>query len=390
MYKIIIVTFPLILIFLTGQAFAQEVQLAAYQEASQIVIDQKLSNNVTSSVVLQSTSNQEIKIPAELEKKVSDLDRIVAIILTNEGNCVLGVTDDSCVMINISRIGIEGGVIAIQDTAREIGDSLIDDFNQVFDTSATFHSTYIHHNDEMNRILETSGVVSGGGTVSAVYTMPNEDTFSMYEKISAILLHPKIRESGGFYKVAKELSKDDNAKMSFSMIPRDGTSLYQLKLSVTFPNSASDIQQIQPLEFLKADSISRSDIFKDGFYPLNSLIHVVVLAAEPVKVKDIHGNILPTQIVDNEKFPADLTKAGWFFDPDQGETIDAKYLFGNEFSVKTSEILFSLGGINEVIEEKETPKKENQLEDSLVIIVIIVVLAAAAALYFLKGYKKGP
>ncbi len=390
MYKIISVTLSLVVLFVGGQAFAQEVQLAAYQETAQILIDQKVSNNVTASVVLQSTSNQEIKIPTEIENKVHNTNQILAIILTNEEQCVLGVIDESCLMINISRIGIEGGVIAIQDTAKEIGNSLIDDFNQVFDTDAKFHSIFIHSKDEMNKMLETSGVVSGGGTVSAVYTMTNEDTFSMYEKISSILLHQKIRDSGGFYAVAKNLSKDENARMSFSMIPRDGTSLYQLKLAVDYPNAATDIQKIEPLKFLKSEEISRSDIFKNGFYPLNSLIQVAILPSEPAKVKDVSGKILPTQIVENEKFPSDLTKTGWFFDPEEGDSIDAKYLFGKEFSVRNSEISFSLAGIDEIIEEPTTPKEEMVLDESMIIIIIIVILAAAAAVYFLKGYKKGP
>jgi len=45
-------------------------QLATFQETAQILIDKQISNNVTASITLQSTSNQEIRIPSELEQKI--------------------------------------------------------------------------------------------------------------------------------------------------------------------------------------------------------------------------------------------------------------------------------------------------------------------------------
>ena len=59
--------------------------------------------------------------------------------------------------------------------------------NQIFDTKAEFHSTFIQTDDESNVALETSGAISGKGTVSAVYTMPMEDTgFNVCKNISII------------------------------------------------------------------------------------------------------------------------------------------------------------------------------------------------------------
>ncbi len=124
----------------TNYAYSQEVRLATFQETAQIIVDKSISQNVTASITLQSTSIQEIKIPAELEQKIREDKRIKAIILTNQGQCILGVVDQSCIMINVDRNFADRGIIAIQDSTREIGDLYIDEINQAFDTDAKFQS----------------------------------------------------------------------------------------------------------------------------------------------------------------------------------------------------------------------------------------------------------
>ena len=178
-------------------------------------------------------------------------------------------------------------IFAIQDSTKEIAELYIDEINQTFDTDAKFHSVFVHTNDESNIALETSGVVSGRGVVSAVYTMPMEDTNSMYEKISAILVPKIIRDGGGFYNVAKDLSHEENSKMTFSLIPLDSKSLLQLKLSVDYPNIASTIYEISPLEFLKVENLKRSDYFSTGFYPLefyNSSSSFIILKIQMFQI----------------------------------------------------------------------------------------------------------
>jgi len=182
----------------TNYAYSQEVGLATFQETAQIIIDKSISQNITASITLQSTSIQEIKIPVEVEQKIREDGRIKAIIFTNQDQCILGVTGQSCIMINVARNPEDKGIFAIQDSTKEIAELYIDEINQAFDTDAKFHSVFLHTDDETNKALETSGVVSGRGIVSAVYTIPMEDTNSMYEKISAILI-PKIK-----YDVAAE------------------------------------------------------------------------------------------------------------------------------------------------------------------------------------------
>jgi len=359
-------------------SYSQDASLATFQETAQVLID-KRTQEITSSITLQSTSIQEIKIPSELEEKIRDNPRITSVIITNEDQCILGVFDQSCIIINVSRDPTDKGVIEIQDSTKELANQFIDDINQAFDTKSKFHSVFIHSDDELNRALETSGAVSGRGIVSAVYTMPMEDSDSMYEKISAILIPKIIRDGNGFYETAKNLSLEDNSKVTFSIIPRENNSLLQLKLSATF-SEGSEITKIEPLKFLSTNELKRSEYFSSGFYPLNSIFQIVILANEPLAISNVSGDLIPTQIIDGEKIPKEFTK-GWVFDPDGGEKIQGKFIFGRDSSITNKDLEFSLAGNSQ-------QKQENSFDESIVILVIIIVGGIGAAVYFLKGYKK--
>lgn len=366
----------------SNYAYSQEIGLATFQETAQIVMDQSISQNVTASITLQSTSIQEIRIPAELEQKIRENNRIEAITITNQNQCVLGVFDESCILINVERDYQIKGIRDIQDNTREIADTLIDDINQAFDLNAEFHSVYVHTSDQTNTELGTSGVISGKGTISAVYTTTMEDTHSMYEKISAILVPKIIRDQGGFYNIAKNLSLEEKAKTTFSIIPLETKSLLQLKLSVDYPDEASKITKVSPLEYLKTDSIKRSKYFAEGNYPLNSIIQVVILSPEDTFVSNIQGNIVPTKIIQNEKIPTTVSKPGWIFDPDEGQRIQGKYIFGEETTINKNTLEFTLGDVE--IE----PTTVSEFDESIVVVIIISIIAIASALFYLKGYRK--
>jgi hypothetical protein len=365
----------------TNYAYSQEMSLSTFQETAQIIVDKRITQNVTSSITLQSTSIQEIKVPAELEQRIRENENISAVIITNQDKCILGVSEESCILINVKRNPADTNFLKIQNSTLKISDQFIDEINETFDTNAKLHSTFIQPSDETNTALQTSGVVSGKGTISAVYTMPMEDTSSMYEKISAILIPKTIRESGGFYDTARNLSTEENAKMTFSIIPSDSKSLLQLRVSTTYSGIAPSMNEINPLELLKTDELKRSEYFSSGFYPLNSIIQIAVLDSKNTNISDVRGNILPTQIIDDEKIPTDITKNGWVFDPEEGLTIQGKYIFGKEASVKSDELRFSLGGEN-LIEQKQ------EFDESIVVVTIITIVAIAAAIFYLKGYKK--
>ena len=379
--KIIYFSLIVLIGLTTNLAYSQEMSHSTYQETAQIIIDKTISQNVTASITLQSTSIQEIRISAELDQEIRENDRIKAIIFTNHEQCVLGVVDKSCIMINVERNLEDKGIIAIQDSTKEMAGLYIDKINKAFDTDAKFHSVFIHSDDESNEALETSGAVSGRGMISAVYTLPMENSNSMYKKISGILIPKTIRDGGGFYDVAKNLSFNENAKVTFSWIPIDTKSLLQLKLSVDYPKKASITSDISPLEFLQVENLKRSDYFSTGFYPLNSIIQIVVLSPEHTNISDVNGNIISTQIIDNEKIPIEITKEGWIFDPQEGQRIQGKYIFGEEQSVIADKLKFSLGGEN-------IQNKKIEFDESIVVVIIITIVAITAALYFLKGYKK--
>ena len=384
MLKIIFLAF---LITFTGisidQAYSQEISLSTFQESAQIIIDEKISQTNIASITLLSTNIQEIKIPVELESKIRENTRIQAIVITNENNCVLGVTDQSCILINIERNPEDKGIIAIQDSSREIGESFVDEINQAFDTNAEFFQVYIHTNAETNSALDTSGIVSGTGTISAVLTMPMEDTYSMYEKLSSMLITSEIRENGGFYNIGKNLSTDENAKMSFSIIPTESKSLLQLRVSTTSPieNQIESGTEINPLEFFNINEITRSNYFSDGNYPLNSLLQIIILSDEENNVSDVKGNIIPTQNIDGIEMPTEFTTEGWIFDPRKGEQIQGKFIFGERDSINEEELQFSLGGDNMKYEEPET-------DESIIVVGIIAIVSIGAAIFYLKGYKK--
>ena len=386
---LVLVSISFIMFFSSVEVYAQEPKLATFQETAQLIIDQSISNNVTAAISLQSTSNQEIRVPIELVKKIQETEKVVAVVITSEEQCVLGVkNEESCIMISMSVEGIEGGINAIQDTGRRIGDSLIGDINDAFDTDAKFHSVFLNQKDEANRALGTSGIISGQGTFSAVYTMPREDTQTMYEKFSAILLPSEIRNSGGFYDLAKKLSAEQNARMTLSIIPQNGTSLFQLKLSVDYPNTAKGIKNISPLEFFKINELKRSDYFSKDFYPLNSLLKVILLSPESLKVNNVNTKIVPDIIRDGQRLP-EFTTDGWFFDQESGKKIDATYLFGKKFSVGKDELVFTVSPLNGTggngINISTNTVKMDYFQ--IVILAGIVMVAVGASIFYMKGFR---
>lgn len=360
--------------------YAQDMRLATFQETAQVIVDRSISQNVTASVTLQSTSIQELRIPAELEQRIREDGRVQSVIVTNQNQCILGVVDEACILINVARDTNDKGITAIQQTTKDVANSFIDEINDAFDTDAKLHSVFIHTDDKSNVALGTSGAISGRGTVSAVYTMNMESTDSMFDKVSAILIPQVIRESGGFFDIAKNLSRDDNARVTFSLIPVNDRSLMQLKLSVDYPNQADKVKKFSPLEFLQVEQIKRSEYFSQGNYPLNSIIQIAILSPNSEIISDIKGNIVPTQIIDDEKFPTDISKQGWIFDPESGESIQAKYIFGQDNIVSKDNLVFTIG--------EEIKETQVEFDESIIVVIIIAIVAIGAALFYLKGYKK--
>ena len=169
MLKIIFITSLIVFMGVsTNYAFSQEISLSTFQETAQVIIDEKIDHKSIASVTLLSSNIQEIKIPIEIKQKIIENERIQAVVLTNENNCVLGVYDQSCIIINIERSPEDKGIFAIQNNTRIIADSYIEGINKIFDTDAKFFQVFIQTEDEMNQALKTSGIVSGNRIISEI------------------------------------------------------------------------------------------------------------------------------------------------------------------------------------------------------------------------------
>ena len=370
----------ILLCFSTYDSFAQQPRLATFHETAQVVIDQKFQNQTSSSITVLSTSNQEIRVPIELDEKIRSMKNVTAIVITNEDKCILGVVDKACVLINISKDGFTGGITEAQEKGKEIGNALINDINKAFNIDAEFHSVFIHVDDKLNKELNTTGIISGRGTVSTVYTFSKSDSSFLYEGLSAALIPKEIRDSGGFLDVAKKIADEPTSSVTFSIIPKTGSSLYELQVSRD-QNITDKITTINTLQFFGVEKLERSKYFSSGFFPINSLVQVVVLSKEPMKIINHGSQIIPTIEKDGETYPSDLTKNGWLFDPDHGEQIVGKYLFGETMDVTDRDLEFTISYVS----LQNTP--EIPTDNSIYILIGIGIAAAATIGWYLKNIK---
>ena len=397
------VIFGIILImpFASGQMFEK----ATFQESALVIYDQQYSNSVVMSIGLETTDNQEIKFPDELIQKINDNEKIRAVVFTNAGECVIGVTsEEQCIMINFDyqQLKGDGGIRMVQDSAREMGNQIIDELNEVLDVESEFHSTFIHTVDDANLLLETSGVISGRGAVSATYIMPKQSTDFLFTGLSGTILSKEIRDGEGFYNVSKELTKDEKSIISISIIKTGDSNLFIFKVTKEIKDIAEDISRINILENFGVDEISRSNVFDGRNVPLNSVIQLVVIPNESSKIDTISTHAI-TDLTTLEN----ISKKGWFFSSPAGSSIDAKFLFGQDKVIQKDELRVEIGpwdgeselsfySVENIPQEDfkeygsiEDFGKDDSIEDEsqYVVLVIIIVIGIGAAIFYLKGYK---
>ena len=382
-------------------ASAQQFEKATFQESASIIYDQKLSGSVIISIGFETTSNDEIRFPGELIEKINANEKIRAVIFTNAGECVIGVTaEQQCIMINFDYQNLkgDGGIRMVQESAREMGGLLIDDLNQVFRTDAEFHSVYIHTVDNANMLLETSGIVSGKGAVSATYVTDKRATDFLFTDIAGILIPKEIRDGGGFYDIAKKLSRHDDSIISITMIPNEDSNLYMFKITKEIKEKSNDITIINTLESFEVDEISRTDYFDNRIVPLNSIIQLIIIPSEITKV-----NAISTHAITDVTTFENIMKKGWFLSSPAGEMINLKFLFGQSKTISAEELLvetapwdmqseMTLYSVEEIESEvEEVPIIKNQEEDvdetQYAILGIIIAAGIGAAIFYLKGYK---
>ena len=382
-------------------ASAQQFEKATFQESASIIYDQKISGSIITSIGFETTSNEEIRFPGELIEKINANEKIRAVVFTNAGECVIGVTSEQqCIMINFDyeKLKGDGGIRMVQESAREMGGLLIDDLNQVFRTDAEFHSVYIHTADNANVLLETSGIVSGKGAVSATYVTDKRATDFLFTDIAGILIPKEIRDGGGFYDIAKKLSIHDDSIISVTMIPNEDSNLYMFKITKEIKEKSNNITVIRTLESFEVDKISRTDYFDNRNVPLNSIIQLIIIPSEITKV-----NAISTHAITDVTTFENIMKKGWFLSSPAGEMIDLKFLFGQSKTISAEELLvetapwdmqseMTLYSVEKIESEaEEVPIIENEEEGSdetqYAVLGIIIVAGIGAAIFYLKGYK---
>ena len=389
----------LIMPFASGQLFEK----ATFQESALVIYDQQYSNSVITSIGLETISNQEIKFTDELIKKINDNEKIRAVVFTNAGECVIGVTsEEQCIMINFDyqQLKGDGGIRMVQDSAREMGNEIIDQLNKELGVDGKFHSTFIHTVDDANLLLETSGVISGRGAVSATFTMPKQATDFLFTDLAGTLIAKEIREGQGFYDISKKLSKNEEAVISVSIIKTGDENLFMFKVTNEIKDVANEISKINVLENFGVNEISRSDVFDRRNVPLNSVIQLVVIPNEPSKIDTIATHAI-TDLTTLEN----ISERGWFFSSPAGNTIDAKFLFGQNKVIPQDELRVEIGpwdgkseltfySVEDIAQGKvdeyqsiEDFGKKESSEDQYAVLAVIIVIGIGATIFYLKGYK---
>ncbi|TLX90255.1 MAG: hypothetical protein E6K93_05910 [Thaumarchaeota archaeon] len=217
-----------------------------------------------------------------------------------------------------------------------------------------------------------------------MYTMPKPDSFYLYDGLTSILIPKQIRDDGGFYDVARTMAQNANSTVTFAITPGKGALIYQLQVGRHFPIK-DKIDTIKPLELFGVNKLDKSMYFNVGFFPLNSIVEVVVLSNNDITVTDHGGNLAPTTIKNGQVVPADLTKAGWVFEPASGQKISAIYLFGTTTSATSDDLSLTIGSTspsNPI--GGENNNKETTPDYSTYTIIGIVAAGGAAVYLFVK------
>ena len=328
------------------------------REHLQIIIDQREFQNRIS-VGLLSTNPDDIKLPDNLEA-ISSNPNIFSMTITNEFACAPTKIDKSCVIIEVEREGLGDNLTEMKKVAREIADKIIADGVIVFTPefySLTFQAKSGLSVDEVKRLGE-KGLVA-----KVVYTMHGQPTNELFTALSTMLLNNDIRTSGGFYDIAEKLSENYFSEFTITIIPLENEMLRELHISLLCSSEIRELVScdrlydeltsgdqegkideqiargdISPLDIMQIENISRSKIFLDEFLPLNSIIQVMILSEEDLQVKSVNSNL-----IENLQQLGDIQENGWFFISNAGQVIDARYIFGQEYSVSKNDLAFSIG-----------------------------------------------
>ena len=321
-----------------------------FKEIATIMID-RTDDTITKSYSLMSKDKEDFQIPDSLESKILNEGKIKSIVYTNMEECAIGVTQISsasagtflyptCIMINIPlEEGEETSFKEKQKVAREIGDSVIDDINQTLGTYAKYHSTPLQTSD---------GSSDDGPIFSVVYTMHHLSAKLLFNMLILENITEEIRLAGGFFNSAKELTKDENSVFTFSMSPETSRILYAVSISVT-DSGKIGLGNLSPLTLFSEDELNRSKLFAEGFYPLNSIINILIISEEELQVLKTNSSIIGSASNADE-----MLKNGLYYIKNEQlkdseiNKLDLRYLFGNTSLVSKKQLLLS---INPIVED---------------------------------------
>ena len=110
------------------------------------------------------------------------------------------------------------------------------------------------------------------------------------------------------------------------------------------PDEIINVDTVSPLDLITAsvpsytdNEIYRSEYYSEGFFPLNSVINVLVITEPGYQVKSVNGGLIETI-----SSPRDLENAGWFFTSNSNGKIEGKFLFGLDEYVSKNDLVFSI------------------------------------------------
>jgi len=325
-----------------------------FKEIATVIIDQK-NDKVKISYSLMSKDKEDFQIPDELETKILNTEKISTIVYTNTENCAPGVINDTCILVNIPFKKIEGvDFKEKQKIVRETADSIIDDLIQSLGTNAEFHSIVAQTKTDLTGIE--------GAVLSAVYTMNNLPTKLLFNILILENITEEIRFAGGFFNHAKELTKNEDSIFTFSMSAEEKRMLYTAHISV-ISSGKIGLKNFSPLDILTEDELNRSKLFAEGFYPLNSIVNVIIFSEEAQRVIGTNSAVIGSIANTDE-----LQKNGWYFIsskpsstpgiPDEINKLDLRYLFGRTNSVDSQELMLSIGPIVEDVTPIDVPQND--------------------------------
>ena len=343
MYKILLLAaIVLLFVFYIPQSFSESIEYSSWSETAQLVIDEK-SGKTSVSLGVMSKNPDDIMIPELLESMILNSPRLIGISYTNQYDCVPGVEEVvdyelhefSCVMIDVTRPSEIRGLVELKTDAQAVGDSFIGVINKSFGIDAEFHSVFI------NRMGLTSDLYKSKLTVT--YIIPKKPSVEHFDEITAPFVKDEIHNGGGFFKHAQKMAEHKDSVFSFSLVPVDNRVLRSITvLMEDWGQYDITNMRISLLELLMVDTLERSKVFTDGFYPLNSIISLTVIPDQNSQITELNSNL----IIDPANIE-ELKTGGWYFDSSStselGEVISGKYLFGTESSVDREDMYLIIG-----------------------------------------------